>query len=194
LEFGKLGLMMFAQIVDILPSCQLHSIDTMPTLHTKGGLYTKGPRWEAKTFKLIPKILSNQIWVAGHFVEPLTYPYFILFPKIISSKGSFHSYKLELWAKSYATFSLEISNCPSILFGAVPCGIMPCVAIFPYAAMILSSLHLVIFGHPYLIHMKFKLGNFWCYEFNTSFLSHLPFRFALEEKNLAFKLWEDSLE
>jgi hypothetical protein len=36
-------------------------------------------------------------------------------PKIIIYKGSFHSYLSKLWAKSYGAFSLEISNCPSIL-------------------------------------------------------------------------------
>jgi hypothetical protein len=53
---------------------------------------------------LIPKILSDQIWVTGYFGQPLTYPNFIIFSpnflcnfsKIISYKHSFHSYKLEL--------------------------------------------------------------------------------------------------
>jgi hypothetical protein len=33
----------------------------------------------------------------------------------MSYKESFHSYKTELWPKSYGTFSLEISKCPCIL-------------------------------------------------------------------------------
>jgi hypothetical protein len=28
---------------------------------------------------LTPKILRNQIWIAGHFEQPLIYPYFITF-------------------------------------------------------------------------------------------------------------------
>jgi hypothetical protein len=36
--------------------------------------------------------------------------------------------------------------------------------------------------------MKSDFRNLKCYEFSTSFSSHLPFRFPLEEKHLAFKL------
>jgi hypothetical protein len=42
--------------------------------------------------------------------------------------------------------------------------------------------------HPYLNHTKPDFRNLKCYGFNTSFSSHLPFRFPLEEKHLAFKL------
>ena len=53
---------------------------------------------------LTPKILNNQIWVVGYFWQPLTYPYFTIFSsyffekmsKVISYKGSFHSYKTKL--------------------------------------------------------------------------------------------------
>jgi hypothetical protein len=51
----------------------------------------------------------------------------------------------------------------------------------------------VIFKHPYLTHTKSDSRNLKCYAFSTSFSSHLLFRFPLEEKNLAFKLWEDSI-
>jgi hypothetical protein len=67
--------------------------------------------------------------------------------------------------------------------------VLPC---FPI--LMLSSPHLVIFKHPYLTHTKSNSRNLKCYEFSTSFSSHLPFRFSLEEKHLAFKLWEDSME
>jgi hypothetical protein len=63
-----------------------------------------------------------------------------------------------------------------------------------FPTLSLSSLHLLIFKHPYLTHMKSDFRNFWWYEFNTSFSSHPPFRFPLEEKNLTFNLWEDSLK
>jgi hypothetical protein len=43
------------------------------------------------------KISSDQIWVAGYFGQPLTYPYFTIFSSnFISYKGSFHSYQSEL--------------------------------------------------------------------------------------------------
>jgi hypothetical protein len=42
--------------------------------------------------------------------------------------------------------------------------------------------------HPYLTYTKFDLRIFYCYEFSTSISSHLPFRFPLEEKKIAFKL------
>ena len=53
---------------------------------------------------LNPKVLSDQIWIASCIGQPMTYPYFIIFssdlfgkmPKVISYKGSFHSYKTEL--------------------------------------------------------------------------------------------------
>jgi hypothetical protein len=61
--------------------------------------------------------------------------------------------------------------------------VLPC---FPI--LMQSSPHLVIFRHPYLTHMKSNSRNLKCYEFNTSFSSHLPFRFPLEEKHLAFKI------
>jgi hypothetical protein len=57
-----------------------------------------------------------------------------------------------------------------------------------------SSLHLVIFRHPYLAHTKSSTINVFCYEFSTSFPSHLPFGFLLEEPFFVFRLWEDSLE
>jgi hypothetical protein len=61
--------------------------------------------------------------------------------------------------------------------------VLPC---FPI--LMQSSPHLVIFKHPYLTHSKSDFRNLKCYEFKTSFSSHLPFGFSLEEKNLAFKL------
>jgi hypothetical protein len=65
--------------------------------------------------------------------------------------------------------------------------VMPC---FPI--LIQSSLHLVIFKHPYLTHTKSDFRNLNCYEFSTSYSSHLPFRFPLKGKNLAFKiLWSN---
>jgi hypothetical protein len=63
---------------------------------------------------------------------------------------------------------------------------IPCAALF--SNLMLSLLHLVIFGHPYLTHTKSDFRNSYCYEINTSFSSHLPFRFPLEEKKLAFNL------
>jgi hypothetical protein len=53
-----------------------------------------------------------------------------------------------------------------------------------------SSLHLVIFKHPYLTPTKSDFRNLKCYEFSTSFSLHLPFGFPHEEKILAFNLWE----
>jgi hypothetical protein len=38
--------------------------------------------------------------------------------------------------------------------------------------------------HPYLTHMKSDSRNLKCYEFSTSFSSHLPFRFPLALKNI----------
>jgi hypothetical protein len=61
--------------------------------------------------------------------------------------------------------------------------VLPC---FP--TLMLSSLHLVIFRHPYLTHTKSDFRNLKCYEFSTSISSHLPFRFPLEEKDIAFNL------
>jgi hypothetical protein len=60
--------------------------------------------------------------------------------------------------------------------------------------MILSSLHLVIFRHSYLTHTNSDFRNLKCYEFSTSFSLHLPFRFPLKGKNLAFNFLEDSME
>jgi hypothetical protein len=57
--------------------------------------------------------------------------------------------------------------------------VLPC---FPI--VMLSSLHLVIFRYPYLSHTKSDFRKFCCYEFNTSFSSHLPFRFPLKKKFL----------
>ena len=65
--------------------------------------YTSSWRW----VDLIPKILSDQIWVASHTGQPLTYPYFTIFssdfskemptmPTVLSYKGSFDLYKREL--------------------------------------------------------------------------------------------------
>jgi hypothetical protein len=42
--------------------------------------------------------------------------------------------------------------------------------------------------HPYLTHTKSDFRNLKCYGFSTSFSLHVPFRFPLEEKHLAFKL------
>jgi hypothetical protein len=67
--------------------------------------------------------------------------------------------------------------------------VLPC---FPI--LIQSLLHLVIFKHPYLTHTKSDSRNLKCYELSTSYSSHLPFRFPLEEKHLAFKLSEDYME
>jgi hypothetical protein len=66
--------------------------------------------------------------------------------------------------------------------------VLPC---FPI--LIQSSLHLVIFKHPYLTHTKSDSRNLKCCEFSTSFSSHLRFRFPLEGKNLAFEkiLWSN---
>jgi hypothetical protein len=58
--------------------------------------------------------------------------------------------------------------------------VLPC---FPI--LMLSSLHLVIFRYPYLIHTKSDFRIFLCYEFNTSFSSHLPISFSLEKKILS---------
>jgi hypothetical protein len=66
---------------------------------------------------------------------------------------------------------------------------LPC---FPI--MMQSSPHLVIFKHPYLTRTKSDFKNFKCYGFSTSFSLHVPFIFPLEEKHLAFKLGEDSME
>jgi hypothetical protein len=57
--------------------------------------------------------------------------------------------------------------------------VLPC---FPI--LILSSTYLVIFKHPYLTHTTSDFRNLKCYGFSTSFSSHPPFRFPLEEKNL----------
>jgi hypothetical protein len=54
--------------------------------------------------------------------------------------------------------------------------VLPC---FP--TLKLSSLHPLIFGHPYFTYMKF---DFQCYEFSMSFPSHLLFGFPLEENFL----------
>jgi hypothetical protein len=55
--------------------------------------------------------------------------------------------------------------------------VLPC---FPIK--MLSSLHLVIFRHPYLTHTKSDFRNLKCYEFSTSFSLHLPFRFRIKNK------------
>jgi hypothetical protein len=57
--------------------------------------------------------------------------------------------------------------------------VLPC---FPI--LMLSSLHLVIFRHPYLTHTKSDFRDFCFYEFSTSYSSHLLFRFPFEEKIL----------
>jgi hypothetical protein len=73
--------------------------------------------------------------------------------------------------------------------------VSPLSFVLPYfPILMLSSLHPVLFRHPYFIHMKSDMRNFLCYAFSTSFSSHLLFRFPLEEKNVAFKLWEGSME
>jgi hypothetical protein len=57
------------------------------------------------------------------------------------------------------------------------CPMLPC---FPI--LMQSSLHLVIFKHTYLTHTESDFRNLKCYEFSTSFSSHLPFRFPHEGK------------
>jgi hypothetical protein len=60
--------------------------------------------------------------------------------------------------------------------------VLPCFLI-----LIQSLLHLVIFKHPYLTHTKSDSRNLKCYEFSSSFSSHLLFRFPLEEKKSCFQ-------
>jgi hypothetical protein len=67
--------------------------------------------------------------------------------------------------------------------------VSPLSHVLPYfPILILSSLHLVIFKHPYLTHTKSDFRIFLCYGLSTSFSSHLLFRIPLEERQLAFKL------
>jgi hypothetical protein len=61
--------------------------------------------------------------------------------------------------------------------------VLPC---FP--TQMQSSPHQDIFKHPYLTHTKSDFRNLKCYGFSTSFSLHVPFRFPIEEKHLAFKL------
>src|SRR5450759_446709 len=57
-----------------------------------------------------------------------------------------------------------------------------CCPAFP--VLMQSSPPLVNFEHPYLTHMNSDSRNLKCYEFSTSFSSHLPFRFPLLKKML----------
>jgi hypothetical protein len=50
--------------------------------------------------------------------------------------------------------------------------VLPC---FPI--LIQSSLHLVIFKHPYLTHTKSNSRNLKCYKLSASYSSHLLFRY-----------------
>jgi hypothetical protein len=52
----------------------------------------------------------------------------------------------------------------------------------------LSSLYLVIFGYPHLIHMKFDSGYFSAMNSACHFLHFNRLDFVLEENVLAFKL------
>jgi hypothetical protein len=83
---------------------------------------------------LTPKILSDPIWVASLFEQPLTYPYIISLALIFCVIP--HSHKGYGTGKSFGTFSLKISNCLSILIRSYPMShVLPC-----YPILILSSL------------------------------------------------------
>jgi hypothetical protein len=90
-------------------------------------------------------------------------------------------------------------KCPLILIRSSPMSrwYSMCCPVFLFCLhctfSLQSSLHLVIFRHPYLTHMRSDFRNLKCYEFSTSFSSQRPFRIFLEEKNLAFNLWEDGI-
>jgi hypothetical protein len=61
--------------------------------------------------------------------------------------------------------------------------LLPLSHVLPYFPILMqSSPHLMIFKHPYPTHTKFDSRNLKCYEFSTSYSSHLPFRFPLKEK------------
>ena len=70
---------------------------------TKMGAPTLVMTWFIGPICLYP-MFSDQIWLAHCFKQPLTYSYFTILcfdfygkmPKVISDKGSFHSYKTEL--------------------------------------------------------------------------------------------------
>jgi hypothetical protein len=60
----------------------------------------------------------------------------------------------------------------------------PLSHVLPCFPILMQSLpHLVIFKHPYLTHTKSDFRNFSCYEFSTSFSSHLPLDFHLKKKS-----------
>jgi hypothetical protein len=116
--------------------------------------------------------------------------------KIISNKESFHSYKSKLWAKSYVTFSLEISNYPSILIRSWPmwhypmCRHYPCVANIPCAA--LFSYHDVVPITPNLTHISLIwspiLEIFSAMNLPLHFLHIHRFDFYLKKKSLPSNL------
>ena len=57
--------------------------------------------------------------------------------------------------------------------------------VLPYFCILIqSSLHLLIFKHPYLTHTRSNFRNLKCYGINTSFSLHLLFTFSFEEKIL----------
>jgi hypothetical protein len=107
---------------------------------------------------LTPKISSEHIWISGYFCQPwhsLNILFlaisFVWLNKIISYKGSFHSYKMELWAKPYGTFfskSLKLLMNFNLKLAHVALShVLPC-----FSTLKLSSLHLMFFRHPYLTH------------------------------------------
>ena len=138
-------------------------------------------------FLRVPYLISHIGSKNSQSVHPLGY------------KWSFHSYKIELLAKRYGTFSPKISICPSILTWSCSmwhshlcCHYPMCCPCF--LALKLSSLYLMIFKHPYLTHMKSNFGIFYCYEFNMSFYLHLSFGFSTWRKKFLPSIWEDSME
>jgi hypothetical protein len=79
--------------------------------------------------------------------------------KVVGNKlWHFFSWKLKLPLQ----INLELSHVALFLVLLLS-HVLPC---FP--TLKLSSLYLVIFRHPYLIHMKSNSRNFLCHEFSTS--------------------------
>jgi hypothetical protein len=75
-------------------------------------------------------------------------------------------------------FNLELSH--ATLFHKSPLS-----HVLPYILTLkLSSLHQVIFRHPYLTHMKSDFRNLECHGFSMSFPPHLLFEFHLKKKML----------
>jgi hypothetical protein len=153
---------------------------------------------------LAPKFSSDQTWVVCQFGQPLTYPYFTIFslsfcitPYNRKLQGSFHYTKWSSEQKVMVVFLLKLQFVPVFNLELSHVALSPVLPLFHelpcFPTLKLSSLYLVIFGHPYLTHMKSHSiifgGNL-----THQFLHIHPLDFPFKENFLAFKLREDSMD